>query len=70
MRIALIGCGFFAHNHVNAWNDIPNAELVAICDLNSERLELAAQLVFGVRTFQDPADLFAWGGFDVVEILN
>ena len=68
MRIALIGCGFFAHNHVNAWNDIPDAELVAICDLNSERLELAAQLVFGARTFQDPSDLFAWGDFDVVDI--
>ena len=68
MRIALIGCGFFAHNHINAWNDIPNVELVAICDLNPERLELAAQLASGARKFHDPVDLFAWGDFDVIDI--
>ena len=29
LRGAVIGCGFFAENHLNAWASIPDVELVA-----------------------------------------
>jgi D-apiose dehydrogenase len=38
LRGALIGCGFFAVNHMHGWRDVKGASIVAICDQNAERL--------------------------------
>jgi predicted dehydrogenase len=38
LRGALIGCGFFAVNHLHGWRDVSGAEIVSICDSNAERL--------------------------------
>lgn len=68
MKIAVIGCGFFARNQLHAWQDIDGVELVALCDRDAGRLADAAQ-AFGVaRTHTDAAQMFADGGFDVVDI--
>lgn len=37
-RGVLIGCGFFAENHINAWSTIDGVQIVAICDLDASRL--------------------------------
>ncbi len=44
---ALIGCGFFARNHLHAWAQIDGVEIVALCDANAERLAEASAL-FGI----------------------
>ena len=33
IRLGLIGCGFFAQNHLNAWKDLApeGVDLVAVC---------------------------------------
>lgn len=68
IRIALIGCGFFARNQLHGWADIDGAEVVAICDRDPARLEDAGDQ-FGIsRRYQDAAQMFADGGFDVVDI--
>ena len=41
-RGVLIGCGFFANNHLNGWKSLPDAELVAVCDISKEKAERAA----------------------------
>jgi D-apiose dehydrogenase len=50
MRGAVIGCGFFAQNHLNAWRELSGAgvELVAVCDVDSTKAQEAA------RTFDVP----------------
>ncbi len=68
MKGALIGCGFFAQNQLHAWRDIDGAEIVAICDRDTERLDQSAK-AFGIdRTYEDAAQMFADGGFDFVDI--
>lgn len=68
MKIAVIGCGFFARNQMHAWQDIDGVELVALCDRDPGRLADAAQ-AFGVaRSYTAAAQMFADGGFDVVDI--
>ena len=37
LKGAIIGCGFFAHNHMQAWNEIKNIEIVAVCDLDKKK---------------------------------
>ena len=55
LRGALIGCGFFAVNQMNAWADIPGVRMVAICDRDEARLAAMGER-FGIAPFV--------GGFD------
>lgn len=68
MKIALIGCGFFARNQLNAWADIDTAEVVALCDRDVARLKEASQDFDVTRTYEDAEEMFEAGGFDAVDI--
>lgn len=68
LKIALIGCGFFARNQLFAWAEIAGAEVVAICDRDPERLHRTGE-EFGIaRCHDDAGALFAAGGFDIADI--
>ena len=66
-RFAVIGTGFFAQNHLNAWAQLPDVELVAVCDVDEERVTTAAEK-FGGRAYLDAAELFANEDLDFVDI--
>jgi predicted dehydrogenase len=70
MKGALIGCGFFAQNHLNAWRDLraEGIDLVAVCDIDPAKASAAAE-TFGVaHAYTDPAALFAEQQLDFVDI--
>jgi predicted dehydrogenase len=68
LRGALIGCGFFAMNHLHGWRDAKGAEIVAICDRSAERLKIAGEL-FGIAArYADAADMLAREKLDFVDI--
>jgi len=67
LRFALIGTGFFAQNHLHAWAEMPEVELVAVCDIDRDRVEAAAA-AFGGRAYVDAAALFATEELDFVDI--
>ncbi len=66
-RFAVIGTGFFAQNHLHAWAEIPEVELVAVCDVDEGRVRAAATQ-FGGRAYTDAAELFANEELDFVDI--
>ena len=68
LRGAVIGCGFVSKFHLEAWPRVADARLVALCDMNRQRLEQAAARVSGARIYTDAADLFAAEDLDFVEI--
>ena len=68
MKGALIGCGFFAQNHLHAWHDIEGVEIVALCDTDANRLQSTADAFNVERTYADVEDMFNAGGFDFVDI--
>jgi predicted dehydrogenase len=42
-RGAVVGCGFFARNHLNAWRELSDrARIVAVCDMDGEKAAAAA----------------------------
>ncbi|MFK7744642.1 MAG: Gfo/Idh/MocA family protein [Roseobacter sp.] len=68
MKVALIGCGFFAQNQLQAWRDIKGVDVVALCDTDRARL-VATGEEFGIdRQYIDATALFHDGGFDIVDI--
>lgn len=68
LRGALIGCGFFAQNHLHAWAEIPGVDLVAVCDVDPAKARAAADRhgVSGVYT--DAAAMLATEKPDFVDI--
>lgn len=68
MKIALVGCGFFALNHLHAWADIDGAEVVAICDVDPDRLASVGDQFGVARRYASAEAMFADGGFDAVDV--
>ena len=66
-RFAMIGTGFFAQNHLRAWAQIHEVELVATCDIDPEKAQSAAEQ-FGGRAYTDARDLFENEKLDFVDI--
>ena len=68
LRGALIGCGFFAINHLHGWQGAKGAEIVAICDRSAERLRIVGDQ-FGIAArYQDAAEMLAKEKLDFVDI--
>lgn len=55
---ALIGCGFFAENHMHAWQDIDNVQIVAICDIDPDRLAVVGVQFNVKRRYNNAEQLF------------
>lgn len=57
-RGVLIGAGFFARNHMQAWRDLApeGARIEGVCDLDQARAQAMAE-EFGARAFTDPAEM-------------
>ena len=36
--IGIIGCGYWGINYIRVFSELPNAQMMAVCDLNEERL--------------------------------
>ena len=68
LRVGLIGCGFFAENHLAAWSSMDDVTLVAVCDLDVGKARSAAER-HGARTvYGDAAEMFASEPLDFVDI--
>jgi predicted dehydrogenase len=66
-RGVLIGCGFFARNHMQAWAGLPGARIVAVCDTDPGKAQAFAR-DFGARAHTDAAALLAAEAPDFVDI--
>ncbi len=68
LRGGLIGCGFFAINHMHGWRDAKGAEIVSICDRDPERLNAVGDQ-FGITArYADAAEMMRAEQLDFVDI--
>lgn len=63
MKGAIIGCGFFATHHFEAWQRIPDVEIVAACDQDPARAKR-----FGVRSYLSAEEMIEREELDFVDI--
>lgn len=67
LRVAVIGAGFFARFHYEAWARLADVELVAACDLDMTKAQaMAAE--FGGQAWADPAAMLAALKPDLIDI--
>lgn len=71
IRIGVIGCGFYAQNHLHAWKELSaeGAVLAAVCDADAGKAEEAGR-AFGVRSYSEAAVMLAAERLDAVDIVT
>lgn len=69
LNIGLIGCGFFAQNHLHAWSDLKpeGANLVAVCDIDPDKARAAGEK-FGARWYTDATEMLDKEELGLVDI--
>jgi D-apiose dehydrogenase len=73
LRGVVIGCGFFARNHLHAWRDLAAegaVELVAVCDLDEGRAAEAARTFAVPRRYTDAEAMLAAERPDFVDVVT
>lgn len=68
LRVGLVGCGYISRIHLEAWRQIPEVDVVALCDSDATRLA-TRQSEFGIPAgFPDMAAMLADAEVDVLDI--
>jgi predicted dehydrogenase len=68
LRVGVIGCGFFAENHLAAWTGIEGVTLAAVCDLDIAKARSAAGRHGAKSVYASAAGLLESGEVDFVDI--
>jgi predicted dehydrogenase len=69
IRFAIIGCGRIAYRHIEAIEQNPSAELVALCDLNLARAE-ERRGNRSVKVYRDYREMLSREEIDVVSLMT
>lgn len=67
-RGVLVGCGFFARNHMHGWAEAPGASIVAVCDIDRAKAEAFARDFRVPAVWDDAAAMLAAERPDFVDI--
>ncbi len=70
LRVAVLGAGYFAAYHLDAWHRLPGAKLVGVCDRNLARARAAVEAFGPIPVFDAPAALLADTAPDLVDIVT
>jgi len=70
LKGAIIGCGFFAHNHMQAWNEIKNIEIVAVCDLDMKKAISFSKKFKIAHYYTDITKLLDLENLDFVDVVT
>jgi D-apiose dehydrogenase len=65
----LVGCGFFAENHLRAWADV-GAEIVAVCDIDGVKAEATAARHGVARWYTDADAMLSREKPDFVDLVT
>lgn len=68
IKVGVVGYGYWGPNLVRNFMEAPGSKVVAVCDLNNERLTLAASRYPAIRTTTNYSDLLADTSIDAVAI--
>ncbi len=71
LHMGVIGCGFYAQNHLNAWRDLgAEVELAAVCDVDPAKANAAAAKFGVAKTYSDARQMLETEKLDFVDIVT
>ena len=66
IRIGIIGCGYWGINYVRVFNELPESQVVAVCDRRQERLAEVGKRFPGLASTTDLQDLLSAKNIDAI----
>ena len=69
-KFALVGCGRIVKKHLDAIEELENAELTAVCDIDKAKAEKAASGFKGVNSYSSYDEMLQREQVDIVSILT
>ena len=70
LRCAAIGAGYFSHFHYDAWQRLPNVEVVACCDMDRPKAEAVAKQYGIPSVFEDYRQMLDECEVDFVDVIT
>lgn len=71
LRGGLIGCGFFAQNHLLGWQELGGVEIVAVCDVDAAKAKRAVdEFESIVAAYADMDEMLSKEQLDFVDIVT
>lgn len=70
LQIGVIGCGFWANFQVAAWLELPDIQIVAVCDQDETKAKALAAKFNITKVYQDAAEMLNNESLDVVDIIT
>jgi len=70
LKAGVIGCGYFAQNHLAAWQAIEDVTLAAVCDQQADRAEEAGAKFGAGKVYTDAAEMLANEPLDFVDVVT
>lgn len=67
LRVAVIGCGFFGQKHADIFDQIPNAALTAVCDIDPDTAKMVGAQ-YGVPYYTDHNQMMDTETLDAVSV--
>jgi predicted dehydrogenase len=70
IALGLVGCGFFAQNHLHAWKDLRSegVDIVAVCDIDSAKAKAAAERFDVPHWYTEAEAMFSEEDLGLVDI--
>lgn len=68
LRIGMIGAGNIANMHIDSYKNVPNAEVVALCDIDEARLKKTAQKYGITKTYTSVTDMLNNEQLDAADV--
>lgn len=68
-KVGILGCGNRSRSHISALNEVPDIEIVALCDLVPHKMKLRAELIQGgpePAMYTDMEEMFKRDDLDAV----
>ncbi len=68
IRIGIIGCGLIGKRHIEKYQAIPGAKIVALCDIDAKAVQDASQKYDVSETYTDYEEMIARDDLDAVDV--
>ena len=69
-RVAVVGAGFFSQFHLEGWAQLPDAQVVGLCDPDTSKSALLAERFDIAPTFTDVAQMLDATQPDLVDVVT
>jgi predicted dehydrogenase len=70
LSVGVVGCGFFAQNHLAAWASMEDVTLAAVCDLDAAKARAAAETFGAGAAYQSAEEMLTREKLDFVDIVT